>query len=490
MSSPLSRIVPCLLLLAGCTLAPRYQRPDAPVARDWPATPGATAPAGGVAAADVGWRDFFEDPRLQALVALALEENRDLRVAVERVELARAQYRIERAPLLPSVGGSASFTRQRVPADLSGTGQAVTSSQLSVGAGVSAYELDLFGRVRSLADAARAQYLATGEARRAAQLAVVSEVAAQYLAERATDEQLALARRTLEAVQATCELTRRAHDVGRRSELDLRAAEGQVETARAAVASQAEQAARARNALVLLVGRSLPDDLPPPRPLSEQRLLAELPAGVPSEVLTQRPDVLQAEQALVAANASIGAARAAFFPSITLTAFGGTSSAQLSGLFSGGSGTWSFAPSLNLPIFTGGRNRANLDAARSQQRLEVAQYEKAIQVAFREVADGLATRALAGEQVKAQSGAVGAERRRLELAELRYRQGLDSYLSVLTAQQDLYRTEQALIQAEQARLTNLVQLYKALGGGWRERTRAAEAPPAAASAPDGGGARG
>jgi multidrug efflux system outer membrane protein len=458
------------LLVGGCSLAPRYQRPSAPVASEWTAAQ-APAPAPSTVA-DLGWRDVFGDERLQALVALALENNRDLRVAALNVELTRAQHRIQRAELLPAVGASASATRQRLGDDLNPTGEALTTTHYTVGLGVTAFELDLFGRVRSLSSAALEQYLATEEARQSAHLSLVAEVATQYLAERAFEDQAALARRTLETVESSLALTRRTYEAGRTSELDVRIAEAQVQTARFNLSRAREQRAQAENALVLLVGQPLPADLPAPQPLDAQTLLAELPPGMPSDVLQRRPDILAAEHALKSANASIGAARAAFFPSISLTAFGGTSSAELSGLFGGGSGTWTFAPQVNLPLFTGGALRASLDVAHLRKSIQVAQYERAIQGAFREVSDALVARAALDEQLEAQRARTEAEQRRYDLSDLRYRKGVDSYLGVLDAQRDLFAAQQLLIQSRLDRLANLVDLYRALGGGWRERSAA------------------
>ena len=338
---------------------------------------------------------------------------------------------------------------------------------------MTAFELDLFGRVRSLTEAALESYLATEEARRSAQLSLVAEVATQYLAARALDEQIALARRTLELVESSLDLTRRTFQAGRTSELDLRTAEGQVATARVDLWAATEARARAENALVLLVGGAVPGDLPPGQPLDAQALVADLPAGVPSEVLTRRPDVLAAEHALRAANASIGAARAAFFPTLSLTASAGTASTELSGLFGAGSQTWSFAPRLTLPIFTAGALRASLDVAQVRRSVEVVRYERSIQAAFREVADALAAKGALDARLAAQQQRVEAEARRFQLAELRYKGGVDSYLAVLTAQRDLFAAQSGLIDTRLDRLANLVDLYKALGGGWAERTATA-----------------
>jgi multidrug efflux system outer membrane protein len=464
-----------VLALGACSLAPRYERPKAPVSRAWPAE-GAPAAPNAPAAADVGWRDVLGDPRLRALVALALENNRDLRVAALNVELARAQYRIQRAEQLPAVSATATSTTQRVPADLSPTGHATQGTAYTVGGTLSAFELDLFGRVRSLSEAALEQYLATEEARRSAHLSLVAAVATQYLAGRALEDQVALARQTLEIVESSYALTRRSYESGRASELDLRTAESQVHTARFNLSVTDQQRSQAADALVLLVGQSLPPDLPP-APRLEEVVVSELPAGVPSEVLQRRPDVLAAEHALLAAHASIGAARAAFFPSIVLTAFGGTSSAELSGLFGGGSAAWSFTPHISVPIFQGGALRASLDAAKVRKSIQVAQYERAIQGAFREVSDALVARAALDRQLEVERARVDAEQRRYQLSDLRYRKGVDSYLTVLTAQRDLFAAQQQLIQSRFARLANLVELYRALGGGWREHSGAASTAP-------------
>jgi outer membrane protein, multidrug efflux system len=457
------------LVSSACSFVPRYERPAAPVAEQFPVA----SPAAGEPAAAMGWRDVFADPRLQALVGLALENNRDLRVAALNVELTQAQYRIQRAGELPSLAATASSNTQRVPADLSPTAKATQGTAYSVGAAAS-FELDLWGRVRSLSQAALEQYFATDEARRSAQLSLVAAVATQYLANLAFDDQVALARQTLDTVQASYALNQRTYEAGRASELDLRTAEAQVRTAEFNLSVAQQQRAQAENALVLLVGQPIPSDLPPARPL-DAAAVTEVPAGLPSEVLTRRPDVLSAEHALLSANASIGAARAAFFPSISLTAFGGTSSASLTGLFGGGSGTWSFAPRLTLPLFQGGALRASLDVAEVRKSIQVAQYERAVQQAFREVSDALVTRAKAEEQLADAAARVEAEQRRYYLSDVRYRKGVDSYLNVLTAQRDLFAAQQQLIQSRLTRLTNLVDLYRALGGGWRETTEGATA---------------
>ncbi|MCY1076838.1 efflux transporter outer membrane subunit [Archangium lansingense] len=457
-------------LLVSCTLAPKYQRPEAPVASAFPGGEGGKGQTG-VHAADIGWRDVFGDARLRELISLALENNRSLRIAALNVERARAQYQIQRADLFPTVNATASDALQRLPAFQSPTGEAMTLNAYSVGVGVTAYELDFFGRVRSLNNQALEQYLALGEAQRSAHLSLVAEVARAYLTQRALDEQLALARQTLETVQASFDITRRSYELGRASELDLRTAETQVHASRFTLEFYKRQYAQAENALVLLIGRPLPAELPAPRPLSTLQLLADLPEGLPSDLLKRRPDILQAEHQLKAANANIGAARAAFFPSITLTGSGGLSSTELVGLFSGGAGVWSFVPQIRVPIFTGGRLRANLEVAEVSKSIEIARYEATIQTAFREVADALVARASLEEQLKEQTERVAAEEQRFRLSEQRYRAGVDSYITLLSAQRDLYNAQQMLIDARLSRLSNLVNLYKALGGGWLASTQ-------------------
>ena len=457
------------LLLSSCSLAPKYERPAPPISQDWPSSAG-TAPTGPVNASELGWREVLGDPRLQSLVSLALANNRDLRVATLNVDLARARYGLQRAGLFPEVDAAGSFPRARTPLDQSVIGKPYTASQWNAGVGITAWELDFFGRIRSLKDVALETFLATEEAQRGASLALVAEVADQYLATRALDEQLALTRQTLELVNASYGLTQKRYDVGQVSELDLRTAEVQVQTVRVNLAVLAEERTQAENALTLLVGQPIPSDLPPPSSLDQTGVLSELPAGLPSDLLERRPDLLSAEHALKAANFNIGAARAAFFPTISLTAFGGLSSVELGNLFDAGSQAWSFSPRITLPLFDAGRNSANLEATKIQREIAIARYEQAIQSAFREVADALAARAQIDEQVEAGKARVTAGERRYQLAELRFRKGVDSSLVVISAQQDLYQSQQLLVQARLARLTNLVALYRALGGGWAEQT--------------------
>jgi outer membrane protein, multidrug efflux system len=443
--------------LASCSsMAPTYERPPAPVAAQFPDAGG---PAAATPATEIPWQQFFSDERLKQLIGLALENNRDLRVAVLNIEQARAQVDSRRADLWPTL--NAGLGGSRVP---NATGS--ITSTYSAGVLVTAYELDLFGRVRSLSDAAVAQYLASEEARKAVQIGLVASVANAYLALQGDDELLRVTQQTLQTREDSLRLTRLRFDNGAASQLDLRQAESLFEAARAALAQFTRQRALDLNALVLLVGRSLPDDLPPATSIADAPSLPDLPAGLPSEVLVRRPDVRQAEQQLIAANANIGAARAAFLPKITLTGSAGSVSGELSGLFKSGSFAWSFAPQLLQPIFDAGRNQANLAIAQTGRDIAVAQYERAIQSAFREVADALAGRATLGDQLSAQQAQVRAEQDRYALAELRYRNGAASYLDVLDAQRSLFAAQQAAVQVQAQAAQNLVTLYRVLGGGW------------------------
>lgn len=456
-------------LLGACSLNPVYVRPAAPVAATFAGD--ATAVTGTAstsrAATDIGWREFFPDQRLQKLIEAALANNRDLRTAALRIEEARALYNIQSADLLPNVNGLANGTRARTPASLTPFNRPVISSSYQVGFSLASFELDFFGRVRSLNDAALASYLATAEAQRSAQLSLVGEVAKAYLAERGFAEQLSLAQQTVEGRQTAYDLAQQRFQVGASSEFDVRLSETLVQTARVALLTLQRQRAQSDNALTLLVGQTLAD-LPAAPLLSSQQIITTIPAGVPSDLLIHRPDILAAEQRLKSANANIGAARAAFFPRISLTAALGTSSNALSGLFAGGSGSWTFAPQLVLPIFDAGRNSSNLTLAQVRTNLAVSDYEKTIQTAFREVSDALVARGALDEQVAAQQAVVNAQAQRLKLAELRFQNGIASTLDVVDAQRDLFSAEQSLVQTRLLRLTNAVDLYRSLGGGLRE----------------------
>jgi outer membrane protein, multidrug efflux system len=470
------------ILLGACTLEPHYHRPPAPV----PALQAETA--GGTAAADIGWREFFPDPQLQELIALALTSNRDLRVAALNVQSAQAQYRIQRASLFPTIDASAVEQVQHIPigvlaAEFPGAApgaagapppNGITVHTYDVGVGFTNYELDLFGRIRSLSHAALQQYFSSGETRRSVQLTLVAEVATAYVAVLADQTLLDITRDTLKSQDESYALTQKQFSGGTTTELALRQAETTVDTARANLAQYNRQLAQDRDALQLLLGAPIPDDIDFSGGLDRGNMVAELEEGIPSDVLVRRPDVLAAEHQLMAANAEIGAARAAFLPAISLTGNFGTESTQLSGLFKGGSRAWTFSPQISVPIFAGGANVANLQATKFARDTAVAQYEKAIQTAFREVADALVARGTLDEQLAAQQALVTASDKAYRLADMRYRGGVDSYLSALVAQVSLYGAQQQLQTVRLLRLQNLVTLYKALGGGLREHAAAAQ----------------
>lgn len=450
--------------LTGCTMIPKYARPEPPVPPSWPEAAGARAGGPGVAAAETPWRAFFTDQRLAGVIELALANNRDLRVAALTVEKMQAYYRIQRSPLFPTVGVLATGEKYRTPASETDEGVAKTSTAYTVNAGTSSWELDLFGRIRSLKAAALEQYLASQDARRAAKISLVATVAVEWLALAADTESLQLARETLETQQASYDLIQKSRDAGIASDLDLRQAQTQVETARAALAAFQGQIATDRATLDVLAGAPVPADLLPDR-LAEVKSGRLLAPGLPSDVLLERPDILVAEHRLRSSNANIGAARAAFFPRISLTAAVGTMSSELSGLFASGSGTWTFVPQIAAPLFAGGFNKANLDSAKVDREIAVAQYEKAIQSAFAEMTSGLALRGTLVVQREAQQALVDALAETYRLAEARYKAGIDSYLAVLVAQRSLFAGQQVLISVRFAEQANLVTLYKALGGG-------------------------
>src|SRR5258705_1147829 len=466
---PLGGLVPIAFaaLIAGCSLQPAYQRPAAPVAATYPAGNAYASSTAGtgramVPAADLGWRDFLTDPRLQRLVEIGLANNRDLRVAALNVAQTQAQARIPRAAHFPQISGFADSSSSRTPASISPTRNATVTHDYSVGVSA-AWEIDFFGRLQSLSDQALQQFFASAQARKAVDILLISQIADQYMLLLADDDLLAVTQRTLETAQASYQLTLLQFQTGTGTELSVRQAETVVEQANANHAAQLRGRAQTENALVLLLGQPLPADLPAPAPLNSQTILADIPAGLPSDLLTRRPDIMQAEATLRGANANIGAARAAFFPTISLTGSVGTESAALAGLFKGGSLAWSFLPSITLPIFNGGQLKAELDVATVQKNIDIAQYEKAIQTAFREVADGLAARGTYDDEVAALERFTNAEQRSLDLSDMRFRNGVDNYLNVLTAQTALYSAEQTLVAVRLARLTNLVDLYRSLG---------------------------
>lgn len=451
------------LMLAGCSLIPTYERPAAPVPAVYANAAAAPTAPGQPTASTVAWQDYFTDPRLAGLIETALANNRDLQVSILNIEQARAQFRISRAALFPALNASATGSRQRP----SLVGEGVASSY-TVGLGVSAWELDFFGRVASLKDQALAKYLATEEARKAAQISLVASVANGWLLVLGDDEALEITRRTMITRDDSLKLTKLRFDSGVASEIDYRFAESQAETARAAYAQQQRIRMQDENALALLIGAPVPASATAGSAQGLQALtpMPELPAGLPSDLLAERPDIRAAEQELIAANANIGAARANFFPRVTLTTSIGTASTEFSGLFDSGTKAWTFAPSITLPIFNAGSNQATLDSARAGRQIAVAQYEKSIQSAFREVADALAGRATFDEELRALVAQSKAEEIRFQLSDMRYRGGVASGLDLLDAQRSLFTAQLATAQVRQARLQNQVALYKALGGGW------------------------
>lgn len=478
---------PVFLLLAltaitpvACTMAPKYARPAAPVPAEWPSGP-AHAPAGPTnapAPADLEWQEFFTDEKLRQVIGLALTNNRNLRVAALNVERARAFYGIARSELYPIVNATGSGSKARVPADLSSSGRRQTVERYDANLGVASWEIDFFGRIRSFKDRALQEYLATEQARRSAQLLLVSSVANTYLALAADRENLKLSETTLKTQQAAYDLVKRRHDLGLATELDLFRAQTPLDIARRDIAIYSERVAKDENALNLLVGSPTASELLPAE-LGSVTPPREIGAGLSSEVLLLRPDVLQAESMLKAANADIGAARAAFFPRISLTAAIGTASSDLSGLFKSGSGTWSYAPQIVMPIFDA-RTWSAHRAAKVQREIAVTQYEQAIQSAFREVADALAVRGTVDQQVAAQESLVNASAETYRLANSRYDKGIDSYLGVLDAQRSLFAAQQALVFLRLEKLASQVQLYAVLGGGWQTQELAA-APPLSGS---------
>ena len=465
------------LLASACSMIPAYERPAAPVALTYPGHAASTDradPAIALAAqsaSTMAWQTFFTDTRLQGLIKQALINNRDLRVALLNIEQSRAQYQIRRADQFPTINGV--IGGSRTPSASGGV-----TSLYSAGLQASAYELDFFGRVSSLKEAALNQYLATEEGRKTAQITLIASVANAYLSLLADDELLEITRQTLATREESVRLSKLRFDNGVTSELDFRQAESLVEAARVSLAQQQRQRALDENLLTLLVGSPLAAQLPVAAsaaspasvtaPLAQMQPLVDVPAGLPSDLLASRPDIRQAERQLLAANANIGAARAAFFPRIALTAGAGSASSQLSGLFKSGSWGWTFAPSLTLPIFDAGRNQANLEVSKVTRDIAVAQYEKAIQTAFREVADALAARSTLAEQLRASQAQANAESIRLRLSDLRYQNGVSSYLDLLDAQRSLFAARQAVVQTRLAQLQSQVGLYRALGGGWTE----------------------
>lgn len=454
------------LALPGCSLIPHHTPPEAPVDDAWPQGPAYRAETD-TAATALGWQDFFRDPKMQQLIGVALEHNRDLRVAALNVQAYRAQYRIQRSALFPSVDAGVSGSRQRLPADLSTTGSSEIHSQYGLDVGISSYELDVFGRVRSLSRAALETYLATEQAQRSIRIGLIADVASAYLTWQTDQALLEVTANTLESYTRSLRMIEAAQHEGTSSALDVRQARTLVDSARTQLILYTRQVAQDANALQLLLGTRIPSDSVRGLPLNAQ-LLREMPAGLPSDLLQRRPDILAAEHRLLADNANIGAARAAFFPSISLTAFAGSASSQLGDLLKGGQGTWGFVPQINVPIFNGGRLRANLDYAVIQKDIGVALYEKSIQTAFQEVADGLAAKGTFTEQLQSQRDLVQASQEYFAMAQQRYDEGVDNYLTLLDAQRQLLSSRQKLLSDRLLQLDSQVQLYKALGGGWEQ----------------------
>lgn len=466
----LSAIFCTTCFITGCSLAPEYRRPDSPVSGSWPkgdAYMNTRLAKAETSAAEVKWQDFFVNQKLGRVVGLAIKNNRDLRVAILNIEKARALYQVQRSELFPNIKGSASENIQGVPDSLSSTGDADVTRQYSINAGFSSYELDFFGRIRNLKDKALEQYLSTEQAKASAQISLVAEVAGTWLTLAADRERLNLAKDTYRTQQETYNMIKRRFEVGASSELDLRQVQTRVDAARIDMAKYTGKVAQDENALILLAGSAVPADAMPEelgRIESKSGAVRDVMAGLSSDVLLKRPDVLSAENQLKSANANIGAARAAFFPKISLTGSFGTASSELDELFRGGP-AWSFIPQISVPIFDAGMNRANLEAAEADQKIAVAKYEKAIQTAFREVSDALAQRGTVDEQLTAQKSFLEATSESYRLSDARYKSGIDSYLNVLDAQRSLYSAQQSMIDVRLLKLANMVTLYKVLGGG-------------------------
>ena len=470
-------VLAAALVLAGCSMAPKYERPASPLAGDWPALGLSTtsaAPAGQAASA-LEWQSFFSDPQLRKLIEVSLTNNRDLRIAVLTIEQTRAQFQISRANQFPTIGAGVTGLRQP-----NTNGNGITSAY-TAGLAMTSYEIDFFGRVASLKDAALSLYLASEEGRKTTQISLIAAVANAYLSLLADQESLAITQQTLDSRVASLQLSQLRFDNGVSSELDLRQSQSLVEAARVSLAQLQRQRAIGENALSLLLGQPLTADLavvlPTGQGLADRPVMADVPAGLPSDLLALRPDIRQAEQQLLAANANIGAARAAFFPKISLTASAGSASSNLSNLFDSGTFGWTLAPQLFLPLFDAGRNQAGLEVSKATRDIAVAQYEKAIQTAFREVADALAGRATLGVQLQAQQAQSAAEAARFKLSDLRYQNGIASQLDLLDAQRALFSAQQAVVQTRLLQLQNQVTLYKTLGGGWTEAAQTTAAMP-------------
>ena len=463
-------------VISGCSLAPRYQQPKVEMAETFPAVKANNQHAGRITAPDLGWEDYFADQRLKEIIGLALDNNRDLRIAALNVEAVRAQYVISRADRLPALGASGNGGRSRIAQDLSairdayGNQTSYIAESYNVGLGVTAFELDLFGRVKSLSDAALNQYFQQKQVRDSTQISLIASVAKAYFNERIAQAQMDLSSRVLKSRVESKRLTDLQFKAGVISQVEVDVAVSQIEAARADYAAAQQAREQAHNALTLLVGKPLPDNLPAAAPLSQQFVNAELPVGLPSSILYQRPDVRAAEFALKSANANIGAARAAFFPSISLTGSIGSGSNDIGHLFTGPNRTWSFTPQITLPIFTWGKIKGNLDLATARKNIAVAQYEQTVQAAFRDVADALVARDALKRQYQAKLRGEHAQINRYKLTQLRYKHGISSSLELLDAERDSYGAQQAVLRIQQTLLENRADIYKALGGGLNVQT--------------------
>jgi multidrug efflux system outer membrane protein len=459
-----------LLVLSACQLAPEQQAFELPV----PDAYASVAQGVGTAASQLHWQQFFSNPKLQQLIELSLTQNKDLQIAALNVQRVRALYQIEDSALYPALNLNASGTRQRLPADLTGTGSAQINQQYSATVGITSYELDFWGKVRNQSEQALQQLYATEQAQLSSQISLVAELANAWLSYAADQQLLELATHTLHSQQKTLELTEQSYHLGAASALTLQQVKSTVAEAKVDIARYQRLLQCDKNALDLLTGAQVSADLLPDQPLSKVVQLPELPAGLPSDLLQQRPDLKAAEHDLLAANANIGIAKAAFFPSISLTANAGSASSELDNLFKGGSGSWSFMPSVHLPIFNMGRTQANLDLAEAQQQVALITYQQKIQQAFREVSDALADREGYAAQLQAQQDLANSNQQSFSLSEARFKQGVDSYLQVLDAQRSWYSAQQQLISGQQALLASQISLYKVLGGGWQSNTSPVE----------------
>ncbi|WP_136795710.1 efflux transporter outer membrane subunit [Desulfosediminicola ganghwensis] len=454
------------VLVAGCSMKPAYERPDSTAPAAWPEQTAASQnPGVGVSISVLDWQDFVLDMELRQLVDNALEHNHDLREAVLNIEAARAQYRIQRSDRLPGIDGQAGSTSQRIPASLNGTGDSSNVTTYQVGLGVTAYELDLFGRVRDLSEAALESYFATEEAARATKISLIAGVIQAYISRAGAQERHDLTKQTFETRQVSLDIISKQRKVGSTSDLDYLEAKGLAEQAQADLEVAARELAQTDNGLALLTGVPV-EQLPKPKGTDNRIIQEQLAPGLPSELLTRRPDILAAEHRLIASNANIGAARAAFYPRITLTGSFGTASGDLADLFSSGSTAWQFMPQLNLPIFNYGSNKANLNLNKVRNEISIVQYEKAIESAFREVADALVDRETFAREENARKALAESSSHSLQLSEARYRHGVDSHLRYLDAQRRDFTNQLGLIQTRTQRQIALVNLFRALGGGW------------------------